>query len=388
MELTTTAVYEKILDAYHSGKRHIWVVGGTAASKSYSILQFLILKAAYSKKPILISIVSESIPHIKKGCLRDFEKILGEMFNQNRFNKTDLIYTFPSGAKIEFFGADDASKLRGARRQILFLNEANNIEYRAFQELDARTELLSIADWNPTSEFWFYQHNLGDTPDSAVIHATYRDALKVVPGSVIDNIKQMGAMDSNWARIFLDGLLGKIEGLVYPNFEQIDELPKGDYFYGLDFGFSGDYAALVKNVVIDRSLYSQELIYALNLTNQDLSIEMEHVGLRKRYDEIFADSAEPKSIEELYRAGWNIKPCPKGGDSVEYGHQKLRQYNQYWTKDSINAIKEQRNFRYILDKNDEPTKKTTHEWSHLMDARRYGVIGKLLTVTNNPLHIG
>ncbi|MFA5558608.1 MAG: terminase large subunit [Methanofastidiosum sp.] len=376
MELTTTSVYEKILDAYHSRKRHIWVVGGTAASKSYSILQLLILKATCAKKPILISIVSESIPHIKRGCLRDFEKILGDAFDQNKFNRSDLIYTFPGGTKVEFFGADDASKLRGARRQILFLNEANNIPYMAFQELDARTERLTIADWNPTSEFWFYQNNLGDAPDSAVIHATYRDALAVIPPGVVENIQQMGARDPNWARIYLDGLLGKIEGLVFPEFEQVDELPQGDAFFGLDFGFTTDKTALVKCVIIGDRLYSQEMLYATNLTNSDIARKMEELGIRKRYDEIFADSAEPKSIEEIYRYGFNIKGCEKGPGSVEYGHQKIRQYKLFVTKGSLNMIKELRNFRYIPDKDGRLTEKTTHEFSHSLDALRYAVIGK------------
>jgi phage terminase large subunit len=331
--------------------------------------------AEYAKSPMLISIVSESVPHIKRGCLRDFQKILGDNFETDRFNRTDLIYTFDSGARIEFFSADQPDKLRGARRQILFLNEANNIPYSAFLELDARTERLCIADWNPTSEYWYYQNDLGNDPDSQFIHATYRDAIDVVSPDVIKNILKMGERDENWANVYLEGRLGKIEGLVYPYFEQVDELPPGDYFYGLDFGFSNDPTALVKCVIIGDSLYCQELIYETGLTNQDIAEQMKELGIEHNYDEIFADSAEPKSIEEIYRYGYNIKGCPKGADSVEYGHQRIRQYKQYWTKDSLNGIKEQRNFRYIPDKNGKLTDKTTHLFSHLLDARRYAVIG-------------
>ena len=132
---------------------------------------------------------------------------------------------------------------------------------------------------------------------------------------------------------------------------------------------------MVKNVIAGENLYSQELIYETNLTNDEIALKMEELGVQKNFDEILAESAEPKSIEEIYRYGFNIKPCPKGPGSVEYGHQKIRQYKQFWTKDSTNCIKEQRNFRYVSDKNGKLTEKTTHIFSHGMDARRYGVIG-------------
>jgi len=316
------------------------------------------------------------MPHIKRGCMRDFKNIMGNSFNPVRLNKTDLIYSF-NKTKMEFFSADDPSKQRGARRDIPFLNEVNNIPYDAFRELDARTRLCTIADWNPTSEFFFHEHKLRDDDSSSYIHATYRDALEVVPKEVIENILAMGRKDPNWANVYLEGKLGKIEGLVYPVFQQVDDLPGGDAHNGLDFGFSNDPTALVRSIIKGEELYSRELIYETGLTNQDISGRMEDAGLRKHYDEIFADSAEPKSIEELYRMGWNIKGAPKGPGSVEFGHQKIRQYNQYWTKDSINCIKEQRNFRYIPDKNGKLTNKTTHIFSHGMDARRYGIIGKV-----------
>jgi len=373
--IDTTIVFTKLVQAFRDGKRHIWLEGGTAASKTWSVLQYLAIIGLQVKSPLLISIVSESIPHIKRGCLRDFQKILGSAFRIDRFNRTDLVYSFDH-VKIEFFSADDPSKQRGARRDILFLNEVNNIPYDAFRELDARTRLCTIADWNPVSEFWFHEQGLKDSPDSAYIHATYKDALNVTPAEIVKNILEMGKRDPNWANVYLEGKLGKIEGLVYPYFEQENELPKGDYFYGLDFGFSTDATALVRNVIIGDELHSEELIYEKGLTNDMIATRMEELGIRRGYDEIFADAAEPKSIEEIHRYGFNIKPCPKGSGSVEYGHQKVRQYKHYWVKDSLNGIKEQRNFRYIPDKNGKLTEKTTHNFSHLMDARRYAIMGK------------
>ncbi len=373
--LKTTSVYEKLAQAWIDGKRHIWLQGGTAASKTWSALQLLYLIASGAKKPLLISVVSESIPHIKRGALRDWKNILGEAFDLKRFNQTDLIYSIGQ-TKVEFFSADDPAKQRGARRDLLFLNEVNNISYDAFRELDARTRLCTIADYNPVSEFFAMQYGLLEAEDSVYLHVTYTDALNVIPPEVVKNILAMGERDPNWKHVYIDGLLGKVEGLVYPAFSQVDALPSGgNVFYGLDFGFSGDPAALVKCIVTPEAVYSQELVYQTGLTNQDLSVRMGETGLRKGYDEIWADSAEPKSIEELYRMGWNIKGVRKGPGSVEFRHQKVRQYKQFWTKDSLNCIKEQRNFRYIADKNGKLTEKTTHLFSHGMDARSYACAG-------------
>jgi len=387
MELPITQIFNQNHAAYRGGKRRALNEGGTSSSKTYSILELLILIAEKAKSNFLISVVSESLPHLKRGCIRDFKNIMGDSFDGDRYNKTEQTYNFGNG-KIEFFPADEPSKMRGGRRDILFINEANNIPYMAFRELDIRTRRFTFLDWNPVSEFWAHENGLISNPENVYIHSTYLDAIAVLPSEVVENIESNRGQDPNWWNIYGLGKLGKVEGLVYPYFQQVNELPEGDSFCGLDFGFSNDATALIKNVVIGESLYSQELIFETGLTNQDISSRMTDAGLKKHHDEIFADSAEPKSIEELYREGWNIKPCPKGADSVEYGHQKVRQYKQFWTKDSTHCIKEQRNFRYIPDKDDKLTDKTTHMFSHGMDARRYGVIGKLLTIGHNPLHIG
>ncbi len=377
MVLQTTSIYEQNAAAWLGGKRRVLNEGGTSSSKTYSILQLLILIAQNAKRQFLISVVSESIPHLKRGCIRDFFNILSEGQDSNpRWNKTDKIYTFGNGV-MEFFPADDSAKLRGGRRDILFLNEANNVTWEAYRELDIRTRLFSFLDWNPVSEFWAHEKGLIKQPENAYIHSTYLDALRVLPAEVVTNIESNKDTDPNWWNVYGLGRLGKVEGLVYPLFNQVDILPPGDAVYGLDFGFSGDPAALVKNLINEsaKELYSEEIIYERGLTNQDLSVRMEEAGLRKHYDEIWADAAEPKSIEELCRLGWNVKPAPKGEGSVEFGHQKVRQYKQFWTKSSLNGIKEQRNFRYIADKNGKLTEKTTHNFSHLLDGRRYAVVG-------------
>ena len=383
IELKYTHIFELNNRAWLSreseGIRRVLNEGGTYSTKTWSILQLLILIAQHAKSKLLISVVSESLPHLKRGAIRDFFRILNESpDNNNRYNKTEHTYTFGNGV-IEFFGADEADKVRGPRRDILFLNEGNNIPWETARGLDIRTAKFTFADWNPVSEFWAHENWKGQ-PENTYIHSTYLDAVckgkGVLPQEVIDNIESNKDKDPNWWNIYGLGLPGKVTGLVYPNFEQVDELPRGDRFHGLDFGFLVDPTVLTANVLIGDNLYSQELFYEFGqLTNDAIARKMDLAGIRKNYDEVFGDPSEPKSIEEIHLCGFNIKESAKGPGSVEYGHQKVNQCNQHWTKDSVNCIKEQRNFRFIADKDGKLTDKTTHAWSHGMDARRYAIAG-------------
>ena len=374
LNIKTTRIYEENAQAWLSGKRRSLNEGGTYSSKTWSILQLLILIARHAKSHLIISIVSESLPHLKRGAIRDFFRILDESQDGNpHYNKTEHIYSFQNGI-IEFFGADEADKIRGPRRDILFVNEANNVPWETARGLDIRTSRFTFADWNPVSEFWAHEYWIGQ-PENILIHSTYLDALDVIPPEVVKNIES-NKNDPNWWNIYGLGRIGKVEGLVFPIFKQIDDLPKGDYFYGLDFGFSNDPSSLVKCIIQEDNLYLQELVYETGLTNDMIAHRMDELGVKRNRDEIFADSAEPKSIEEIYRYGFNIKGTPKGADSVEFGQQKIRQFNLHITKDSINGIKELRNFRYIQDKDGKLTDKTTHVFSHFCDAMRYALVGK------------
>ncbi len=386
MEMKFTRIYEDNAEALLTGRRRALNEGGTASSKTWSILQVLAMKAENTKKPLLISVVSESLPHLKRGAIRDFFKIIGgDPKSDKRFNKTEHVFTYGKGV-IEFFGADESDKVRGPRRDILFLNEANNIPWETARGLDIRTAKFTFCDWNPVEEFWAHT-NWKNEPQNAYIHSTYMDAVKVLPPEVVANIESNRDKDPNWWNVYGLGKLGKIEGLVYPKFELEEELPEGEKHYGLDFGYTTDKTALIESVIRGDELHSRELIYEIGLTNPDIAHRMDELGVRRNYDEIFADSAEPKSIDEICAFGFNVKPCPKGPGSVAFGHQKIRQFKQFWTKDSVNCIKEQRNFRYIEDKNGKLTEKTTHAFSHGMDARRYGVVGKVEPVEQEEIII-
>lgn len=377
-ELKYTKIFGLNSDAWLGGKRRALNEGGTYSSKTWSILQLLILIGQHSKSKLVTSVVSESLPHLKRGAIRDFFNILGESpDNNSHYNKTEQTYQVGNGV-IEFFGADEADKVRGPRRDILFLNEANNIPWETARGLDIRTRLFTFADWNPVSEFWAHEFWINDK-ENAYIHSTYLDAIDVLPAEVVANIESNRDKDPNWWNIYGLGLIGKIEGLVYPHFEQVDVLPMGEVFYGLDFGFASDPTVLVKNVILGDKLYSQEIFHdKTGLTNDQIARKLNLAGVRN--EPIYLDPDEPKSAEELRNFGFTIGESVKGKGSVEFGIQKVNQFYQYWTKDSVNCIKEQRNFRYIKDRiTDRFTDKTAHNFSHGMDARRYAIASHKLS---------
>lgn len=372
--IRTTKVFKELLKAWVDGKRRCLLEGGTYSSKTWSVLQFLQVVAQESREPLLISVVSESLPHLKRGCIRDFFLILNESPDNNPYwSKTEFTYKRPGWKGIiEFFGADDSSKVRGPRRHILFINEGNNLPWETADGLDNRTELFTIVDWNPVSEFWAHEHWIGGERN-AYSHSTYLDARPVISAEKVRDIEDHKDKDPNWWNVYGLGLVGKIEGLVYPQFEQVDSLPVGPVFYGLDYGFASDPTVLVKNVLIGDKLYSQQMFYdASGLTNGQIVQKMSLLGIRN--EPIYPDPDEPKSAEELRQKGFNVQESVKGKGSVEFGIQKVNQCYQYWTKDSLESIKEQRNFRYIKDSQTGLyTERTTHQYSHSMDARRYAM---------------
>jgi len=390
IEYKLTNVFYKNLIAYESGKRRALNEGGTSSSKTFSILQAIDIIAAHNKK--LISIVSESLPHLRKGCIRDFFSIKDESpDNNDNYNRTECIYKYPSGSIVEFFGADEQGKVKGPRRDILFINEANNVPWETARQLDVRTEHFTFVDWNPEGEFWAHEFENEEgklipgwihDPENEYVHSTYLDALDVLSPATIENIER-NKKDPSWWRVYGEGKLGEKGGLVYPEYEVVTQLPPGTAVYGLDFGYSNDPTAFVKNIIKEDSVYSQELIYKRGLFNKDISKLFGELGLIQWGAEIWADSSDPKSIQELRDDGWNVKPVEKKQGSVEWGRGRVKQLKQYWTRDSLNGLKEQRNFRFIRKKDSATgilrwTDDTTHAFSHLMDARRYAVMqGKI-----------
>lgn len=346
------------------------VQGGTSSSKTFSIIPLLIMYAIYNKGTE-ISIVSESIPHLRRGAIRDFVKIMESIGNkmEQKWNRSTLTYTFNNGSFIEFFSADQSDKLRGARRDVLFVNEANNIAWEAYHQMAIRTRRFIYIDYNPTAEFWAHTELIGQ-PNVDFVKLTYKDNEALEPAIVaeIEAAREKAKTSeywANWWRVYGLGETGSLQGVVFNNWQQVDKMPdswkwKG---YGLDWGFSLDPCAFVEVCEFDGKLWVNEILYQNQLTNSDLAKMLD----KYKREEIVADSAEPKSIEDMKRFGFRIRGCKKGADSVRAGIHKMQQMPIMVTKQSTNIIKELRNYQWKEEKDGVPV----DAFNHGIDAIRY-----------------
>ncbi len=343
------------------------VAGGTAASKTISILMWLIGYAQVTKGE-LVSVVSESFPHLKRGCIRDFLSIMEQhnYFKEERWNKTDYVYTFETGSKIEFFSADQPSKVRGPRRDVLFINEANNVPYETYTQLEIRTKKIIWLDWNPTNEFWFYS-DVKDKPNVDFETLTFRDN-EALDQSIIDSIESRKA-NKNWYAVYGLGQLGEVEGKIYKNWQIIDSVPHEARLerYGVDFGYSNDPTAIVAVYYYNGGYILDEIAYMKGLSNKQIA----DILINQSLALVVADSAEPKSIDEIKSYGVNITPTIKGKDSVTQGIQYVQQQQVSMTKRSLNLIKEYRNYLWDTDKEGKILNEPIPIFNHSMDAVRY-----------------
>jgi phage terminase large subunit len=360
--------------------------GGTSASKTISILQVLIDKAQKDESPKITSIVSESLPHLKKGAMRDFLNIMQghDYYEEHRWNRTDNIYTFKSGSMIEFFGADQPSKVRGPRRDRLFINECNNIAFETFEQLEVRTRDEIYLDWNPSTEFWFYEYLMPvwgtddngervlergrDDVDHCIL--TYLDNEALEP-NIVASIEQRKGR-KGWWQVFGLGQLGEVDGKIYRDWAIVDDVPHEAKLerFGLDFGYSNDPTSIVAVYRYNDGILLDQITHMKGLSNKqiaDIILNQESNAL------VIADSAEPKSIDEISQYNVNIQPCTKGKDSVVNGIQLVQDQRISVTKRSVDIIKEYRNYLWETDKDGRVLNKPEHLFSHSMDAIRYAV---------------
>ena len=299
-------------------------------------------------------------------------KLTGRYIDKN-YNRTTLKYTFTNGSYIEFFSVDDSSKLRGARRNILYVNECNNVTQDAYNQLAMRTSNDIYLDYNPTGKFWV--DDVMKSNEAEKIILTYKDN-EGLPQNIIDFLESKRELAKtsdywkNWCRVYLDGLEGRLEGTVYDNWSLIEKVPEDAELigYGLDFGFTNDPTALVGMYRYNGELILDEIIYSTGLINSDIS------DLMKQYKVngvVYADSAEPKSIAELKRYGHRVLPVKKGRDSIKFGISILQEYKIRVTNSSNNLIKELENYIWKQDKAGNVMNEPIDDWNHILDATRY-----------------
>lgn len=356
------------------------VAGGTSASKTVSIM-FWIIKYCQTQRNKLVHVVSESYPHLEAGSMLDFQNIMQNhgYWNRARWNETKHQYEFETGTKLRFYSLDVESA-HGPRRDVLFLNEANNIPMAVYDQLEPRTRETIWLDWNPSTEFWFYTQLL-DNPelkeDLQFITLTYKDN-EALDRATVKSIESRKG-NKNWWRVYGLGQLGEVEGRIYTGWQSIDEIPHEARLmrYGLDFGYSNDPAAIVAIYYYNGGYIFDEVLYAKGISNQRLAEVLRDQEVNAQ---VIADSAEPKSIDEIRGYGIPITPTVKGRDSINYGIQFVQDQRISVTKRSLHIWKEYRS--YMWEKNDKAittenpegiTTKAQDFDNHAMDALRYGM---------------
>jgi len=363
-------------------KRIRGVAGGTSASKTISILLWLI-NYCQSNKDKTVSVISETFPHLKRGAIRDFLNIM-EMqgyFKSERWNKTDFIYTFETGCKLEFFSADQPGKVRGPRRDVLFINEANNVSYEIYTQLEVRTKEIIWLDWNPVSEFWWYSDVL-TTQDVDFITLTYKDN-EALDESIVQAIESRRA-NKNWWAVYGLGQLGEVEGKIYKDWISIDEIPHEARLerYGLDFGYSNDPTAIVAIYKYNGGFILDEIAFQKGLLNSQIADILKNQPQAL----VIADSAEPKSIDELKSFGVTVLPSQKGQGSVNQGIAKVQDQRVSVTKRSLNILKEYRNYLWQTDKDGKILNIPEPGFDHSLDATRYAIESILPKETIAPVY--
>jgi phage terminase large subunit len=366
IEFNFTITAKRTRKAIIKGYPVIINTGGSRSGKTFGIMQNIIL-LCIERPGLRVSAVSRSLPHIKKGCFRDFQQIMtGPMLQLGEMRWTDHVFNFHNGSYIEFIGLEDPDKAHGPGRDILFINEANFVPLPVYQQLAMRTKGTILLDLNP-SEFNSWVYDIADNPKNKQIHSTYednRDNLSPAQIEFIESYKQLP--DPFLWQVYGLGERGAPEELIYRGWQLVDILPgKGSIAYGLDFGFNHP-TALIQVELYDGCYYAKETLYKSGLTKPDLTEQMKQ--LVPAGATIYADSAEPDSIEELYRQGFNIMPSNK---DVWNGIMTIKGKRLFVTRDSTNLISELQSYRWKKDKNGNILEEPVKDMDDACDALRY-----------------
>jgi phage terminase large subunit len=361
--------------------------GGSQSGKTYAILQALFTVASTQRGKV-ITVVGQDLPNLKKGAIRDTGKIAeSEPFYRQQiltYNKADFTYTFRTGSILEFTSYDDEQDAKSGKRDYTFINEANGIAYGIFEQLRIRSNEKIIIDFNPSAEFWAHTELMGRSDvtwvnttfrDNEFIHPTTREAILSYEPTP-DNIARGTANEYRW-KVYGMGEVGRLEGLVFPDYRVTTDWPDAYKWrsFGMDFGFTNDPTTLIEVVYAHGELYLRQHLWSTGLTNQDIAKELERIG-HDRLEPIYADAAEPKSIEELRRARFNVRTSVKGADSINTGIDHLKRYKLNIWHGSKDLIEEFGSYTWAKDRDGKPTNKPIDKFNHGIDPARYAVASR------------
>ena len=376
--MTATILFHK---NYQSTAHTTVNQGGTSSGKTIAILQTLFCLAAETGKQI-ITIVGQDIPNLKAGALRDalaiYDNSTALQSHIRNYNKTDRVFEFHNKSKIEFKSYGSAQDAKSGKRDYLFINEANGIEYNVYEELALRTRLRTFIDYNPNTEFWVHEHLIGK-PGVQLIISDHRHN-PFVSSRTRAKIEALRQRDEEQWKVYARGLTGRVSGLVLSNWQICEQIPPAakPIAIGLDFGYSVDQTGCIRVYRQNGELWVEELFYQTGLTNPDIAEKLSSCGVEK-HTEIIADSAEPKSIEELRRLGWYINASQKGHDSINHSIDILQRYKINITRNSVNLRKELERYKWRVDRSGKSLNQPIDTWNHLIDPLRYIALNKLKT---------
>tara|TARA_R100000329_G_scaffold124669_1_gene103196 strand:- start:6311 stop:7480 length:1170 start_codon:yes stop_codon:yes gene_type:complete len=377
LNLKATVVLQKNLDA---NTRIVVNQGGTRSSKTYSLAQLIIIKALQEKGKVY-TICRKSLPALKGTAYRDFFNVLEEnnLYNPINHNRSELTYKL-NGNEIEFISVDMPQKIRGRKRNTLWMNEANEFSFEDWIQLSLRTTENIYLDFNPSDPYSWIYDNVMNRDDCTFIKSTYLDN-PFLPAETIREIEKLKDLDSNYWQIYGLGDMAQPTETIFRQFNISNSVPEEAVLVaiGMDFGYSNDPTAIAEVYKLNDEIYINELVYSKGLTNQDIAQKLRDLEVTRQI-EIIADSAEPKSIEELHRQNFNIKGAKKGKDSINMGIDILRRFKINITKKSTNTINEFKYYKWMTDKNGHVINKpATNQHDHLIDAIRYVALNKLMT---------
>lgn len=372
MKIQTTKIFKKVDDAIKAGYTTVSAQGSSRSSKTYNILIWLIIYCLTHKNTRL-SIVRATLPAIKGSVFIDFKEILIKMgvFDEKCLNKTEFTYVFSNGSWVEFFSTDSEQKLRGRKRDILYVNEANELKFIEWQQLKMRTTQFAIIDYNPsfTDDHWICDINKDEKTHHFI--STYKDN-PFLEQVIIDEIESLQHKNKSLWQIYGLGLQAQIEGLIFSNVEMVNEIPahvKMNHI-GMDFGFTNDPTAIVNVGIYNDTLYCDELCYKTHMLSSDIIRELKKHENRK----VISESADPRLIQEIKNSGIDIRPVYKGQGSVMEGITKMLEYKICITKQSLNLIKEFKNYTYEQDKEGKWLNQPIDSFNHGIDAIRYYIL--------------
>ena len=384
--IQTTEIYNRLDGAAAEGYTAISLQGSARSGKTYNVMIWLILYALRVPH-IKISVVRATLPALKGSVLEDFTAIMHQLgvYNERHFNKTDLVYWFRSCSTIEFFSASDEQRLRGRKRDILFVNEANELSAIQFQQLKMRTSRLTIIDYNPSfSEEHWIAKDFNRDPRTYHFVSTYKDN-PFLEQTIIDEIESLQQKNRSLWQIFGEGKMAQIEGLVFTNVETIDTLPEHikRTFIGIDFGFTNDPTAIVEVAYDRQALYLSEVCYRTQMLQQDIIRVLKQHPRTK----VISESADPRLIEEIYRAGIDIHAVKKYPGSIEAGVAWMLQHPIRVTAHSTNVLKELHNYVYSQDKEGKLLNTPVDAYNHAIDATRYVCMTQWMAGKKKPINL-